>query len=56
MLSQLVDIDWLQVVDHLWHLIFALLWPAQLDWTGNAARDFLGCERFPWLLWFPAVL
>lgn len=46
-LSQLVNIDWLQVLDHLWHLImaYALAIPIGLD-REKSERHF-GLRTFP---------
>jgi putative Mg2+ transporter-C (MgtC) family protein len=47
LLSQIADIDWLQVLDHLWHLViaYALAIPIGLD-REKSQRQF-GLRTFP---------
>jgi putative Mg2+ transporter-C (MgtC) family protein len=46
-LSQIINIDWWQVLDHLWHLIFAFALAIPIGLDREQSRRHFGLRTFP---------
>ena len=47
MLSQIVNLDWLQIVDHLWHLVFAYALAIPIGLDRERSQRHFGLRTFP---------
>jgi len=47
MLSQIANLDWLQIVDHLWHLVFAYALAIPIGLDREKSQRHFGLRTFP---------